>query len=359
MDTFKRKGEGMRYLLVIAAVLVSFSTSFAQPHHDVDVSVNFSFNELNEYGEWVPVAGYGRVWRPYADRRWRPFMYGRWVWSTDGWLWDSDEPFGWVAYHYGNWYYDHEWGWVWVPGYDWSPARVDWYVTDYEVGWAPMPPPHRHGYQRYTHVDWNFCPINRFAGVEVHSHVVVRPHRGTVVVERQRPPRVEVVRRRSNTKIVRVTPHKVTVHSNKRNFVRVKPSVTVRSKVVSPVGPKYRSQMRRPGTVSKVKVESSRPTVKKTVTVKNKPHPPFVQHPPKRSVTVERSAPSRTRSVTVTKGTTARKPFRPGVAKKKTVTVKSAAPRGVKKVKVESEDEDENGKKTVKVKSKVKVRSRH
>ena len=53
---------------------------------DADVSVSFRFNELNEYGEWVHIGGYGTVWHPYAAPDWRPFSYGRWVWTSDGWL---------------------------------------------------------------------------------------------------------------------------------------------------------------------------------------------------------------------------------------------------------------------------------
>ena len=39
----------------------------------------------------------------------------------------SDEPYGWVVYHYGRWVWTDRWGWMWVAGYDWAPpAWVEW-----------------------------------------------------------------------------------------------------------------------------------------------------------------------------------------------------------------------------------------
>jgi len=108
---------------------------------DVSVNVRMDFADLDEYGEWYKLPRIGWVWAPDADPGWRPFVYGRWEWTPEGWGWIADEPFGWIVCHYGNWYYDDDIGWVWVPGYDWSPARVQWVDTDYEIAWAPLPPP--------------------------------------------------------------------------------------------------------------------------------------------------------------------------------------------------------------------------
>ncbi|MDD5675985.1 MAG: hypothetical protein PHC61_17575, partial [Chitinivibrionales bacterium] len=110
--------------LVFLVLTVVFIAGVKVSRAEVDVSINANFSELNDYGEWVMVPGYGSVWRPDADPGWRPFVYGHWVYSNEGWVWDSDEPFGWIVCHYGNWYNDREQGWVWVPGYEWSPARV-------------------------------------------------------------------------------------------------------------------------------------------------------------------------------------------------------------------------------------------
>ena len=58
---------------------------------------------------------------------------------ADGWSWQSDYPWGDIAFHYGRWYRDAL-GWVWVPGYDWAPAWVCWRQTEGYCGWAPLPP---------------------------------------------------------------------------------------------------------------------------------------------------------------------------------------------------------------------------
>lgn len=106
--------------------------------------VNSSFSVLDAYGQWIDFPGYGQVWQPRVSYDWQPFVEGRWVWTDRGWLWDSNEPFGWVVYHYGYWVQEGAAGWLWVPGYDWSPARVRWVVRDDLIGWAPVEPPGEH-----------------------------------------------------------------------------------------------------------------------------------------------------------------------------------------------------------------------
>ncbi len=233
----------MRKNIMILLCAVLAAQLSAQVRVGVSISANFSFNELNEYGEWVTVEGYGEVWRPYVSAEWRPFKYGRWIWSNDGWLWESYEPFGWIVCHYGNWYFDDEWGWVWVPGYEWSPARVEWYVTDHEIGWAPLLPPPRPGRRVHAHVHWSFCPIGVFGGVEIHNHIVVREAPKTVVVYKG-PPKIEFVRSRAKVKVVTIAPRKVTVRSSQRSFVRVETAAS-RPQVVVPVGPQYRAHYRK------------------------------------------------------------------------------------------------------------------
>ncbi len=100
-----------------------------------------AFNSLDSYGRWINVPGLGTVWRPYDENNWQPYANGHWVWTNDGWMWDSYEPYGWVVYHYGYWQFDNYYGWVWLPSYDWQPARVVWYHSGGYVGWAPLPPP--------------------------------------------------------------------------------------------------------------------------------------------------------------------------------------------------------------------------
>ena len=68
---------------------------------DLDAGASVSFATFDEplrgYGDWVSAGGYGTVWRPRVPAGWRPYYYGRWEWTTEGWLWVSDEPFGWAT----------------------------------------------------------------------------------------------------------------------------------------------------------------------------------------------------------------------------------------------------------------------
>jgi hypothetical protein len=76
--------------IVFLGLAVMVFTGVMASRAAADVNVNVNFSELNDYGEWVIVPGYGTVWRPDADPDWRPFVYGHWVYSSDGWVWDSD-----------------------------------------------------------------------------------------------------------------------------------------------------------------------------------------------------------------------------------------------------------------------------
>ncbi len=126
------------FLLMLAA-LVSVP-AFANPP-DGDVSFGMFYSSLNPYGDWLHVSGGVYAWKPYnVQEGWRPYTNGRWVWTDDGWYWASDEPWGWAAFHYGRWYFDDNYGWVWIPGYEWAPAWVEWRYGEGCVGWAPLSP---------------------------------------------------------------------------------------------------------------------------------------------------------------------------------------------------------------------------
>ena len=95
---------------------------------------------LATYGDWVEAVPYGEVWCPRVNSSWEPFYYGQWVWSDQGWVWESYEPYGWLVYHHGNWDYRPEIGWFWIPSEEWSPATVQWTEFGDYIGWAPSPP---------------------------------------------------------------------------------------------------------------------------------------------------------------------------------------------------------------------------
>jgi hypothetical protein len=117
------------------------ANQYAQAPVNGAVDIGFFYSNLSPHGHWVQRRSYGWVWLPYGIRAgWRPYTLGRWVMTDQGWTWVSDEPFGWATYHYGRWINDSQYGWGWVPGYQWAPAWVAWRTGNGYVGWAPLPP---------------------------------------------------------------------------------------------------------------------------------------------------------------------------------------------------------------------------
>lgn len=100
-----------------------------------------NFNAMmSQYGRWVRVSHFGRVWQPYASSGWRPYTYGHWIYTEYGPYWEGYEPWAWAGYHYGSWIFDRRYGWVWIQGYDWHPGRVAWAHGYGTIGWMPLPP---------------------------------------------------------------------------------------------------------------------------------------------------------------------------------------------------------------------------
>jgi hypothetical protein len=112
------------------------------------------YEDLDEYGNWSYVAGYGPCWHPRAVAvGWAPYRFGHWVWVGPwGWTWVEDEPWGFAPFHYGRWAYVNS-GWFWVPGPVavhpvWSPALVGFvgggpgfhHAGGVGVGWFPLAP---------------------------------------------------------------------------------------------------------------------------------------------------------------------------------------------------------------------------
>ncbi|HEV2495841.1 MAG TPA: DUF6600 domain-containing protein [Terriglobia bacterium] len=100
----------------------------------------YGWSDLDAYGEWADIPGYGLGWAPYESFGWSPYSAGLWDWYPSfGWTWISGEPWGWLPYHYGLWNYDASFGWFWMPGDFgfWSPALVSWYMGPGWIGWAP------------------------------------------------------------------------------------------------------------------------------------------------------------------------------------------------------------------------------
>jgi hypothetical protein len=220
----------MKKIALLAMLLImGAAPSFAHflPHGSVGVSFNIFYSSLGAHGDWIPVDGGIYAWRPMGVAvGWRPYTVGRWIWTDDGWYWASDEPWGWAAYHYGRWYYDDFYGWVWIPGYDWAPAWVEWrYGGDY-IGWAPLGPyavfhiSFGIHYSRHWVTPayyWSFLDCRHVGSPSVHRYVYrtehntryigrtrtvgnVRYDRGRIV---SRGPEREFVERRGNVRIPR------------------------------------------------------------------------------------------------------------------------------------------------------------
>ena len=88
----------------------------------------YGVSDLNYYGNYYDVPGYGWMWQPYfAGVSWSPFADGCWMFYPGfGWMWVSAYPWGWMPYRYG--------GWSLVPGYGWMWAAGGW------GGWYNVPP---------------------------------------------------------------------------------------------------------------------------------------------------------------------------------------------------------------------------
>jgi hypothetical protein len=112
------------------------------------------YEDLDEYGDWSYVAGYGPCWRPRAVVvGWAPYRFGHWVYVGPwGWTWVEDEPWGFAPFHYGRWAFAGS-GWFWVPGPVvvrpvWAPALVAFvgggpgfrFSAGVGVGWFPLAP---------------------------------------------------------------------------------------------------------------------------------------------------------------------------------------------------------------------------
>jgi hypothetical protein len=131
-----------RILLLLTIVGLSLPAA-PRAQAATDVSLNFFYDNLSPYGNWIDVADYGYCFQPnitVSNSGWRPYSDGYWAYTDVGWTWVSYEDFGWATYHYGRWANLANYGWVWVPGYEWGPAWVSWRTGGDYVGWAPLPP---------------------------------------------------------------------------------------------------------------------------------------------------------------------------------------------------------------------------
>lgn len=123
-------------------------------------------NDLDYYGNWQNLDGYGYAWCPRVETSWAPYQQGYWM--TDypyGPTWVSSEPWGYAPYHYGRWA-NVGGRWYWIPGSvntvpTYSPALVAWVpLNQNDIGWVPLGPNDAY-LPRYYNYDWQPTYLSR------------------------------------------------------------------------------------------------------------------------------------------------------------------------------------------------------
>ena len=103
----------------------------------------YGFSDLNYYGAFSNVPGYGMMWQPFfTGVGWDPFMDGAWgFYPGFGYMFASAYPWGWMPYHYGNWTFIPGMGWMWQPGAFNSWVGVPRYTSTTLVHVTPLVAP--------------------------------------------------------------------------------------------------------------------------------------------------------------------------------------------------------------------------
>jgi hypothetical protein len=142
--------------------------------------------DLDYYGDWRNLDGYGYSWSPRVDSGWAPYQQG--YWETDypyGPTWVSSEPWGYAPYHYGRWaYVGNQWYWVpesvnTYPTY--SPALVAFLpFAQNDIGWVPLAPGDPYA-PRYYYNDWQPYYLTRTQIVQPQVANLYIPNAVTVI----------------------------------------------------------------------------------------------------------------------------------------------------------------------------------
>ncbi|HKR13846.1 MAG TPA: FecR family protein [Pyrinomonadaceae bacterium] len=115
--------------------------------------------DLDYYGDWHNVDGYGHGWTPRVDAGWSPYQAGYWMNDYPyGPTWVSTEPWGYAPYHYGRWAFAGD-RWYWIPDRantvpSYSPALVAFVPFEQnQIGWVPLGPGDTY-VPRYYNAGW-------------------------------------------------------------------------------------------------------------------------------------------------------------------------------------------------------------
>ena len=106
--------------------------------------LTYGYSDLNAYGNYFFVPGYGYMWRPTnAGLGWDPFADGYWVqYPGFGYTFISGYPWGWAPYRYGSWQFVNGYGWCWAPGSNWNYWNTVPPVRNPPQHFRPIVPPH-------------------------------------------------------------------------------------------------------------------------------------------------------------------------------------------------------------------------
>lgn len=188
----------MKRILLTLAMIGCLLPLVPRAQAQTDVSLNFFYDNLSAQGNWIEVGDYGYCFQPnvaVSNSDWRPYSDGYWAYTDVGWTWVSYEDFGWATYHYGRWTNLENYGWLWVPGYEWGPAWVSWRTGGDYIGWAPLPPAGQTVYEGQAitgGVDvefgigplyYNFVDI-RYIGEPVLRGRILAPSRNVTIINR-------------------------------------------------------------------------------------------------------------------------------------------------------------------------------
>src|SRR5579863_1976466 len=120
----------------------------ASAYHDQYAKNNssgygYGVSDMNYYGAYSNVPGYGMMWQPYfTGIGWDPFMDGAWSWYPGyGYMFASAYPWGWMPYRYGSWTFVPRFGWMWQAGGFNSWLTVPRYAGTLPAGFHPLVAP--------------------------------------------------------------------------------------------------------------------------------------------------------------------------------------------------------------------------
>jgi len=209
-----------------------------------EVSYQNFYDELSPYGHWIDYPGYGYVWMPVVGPGFKPYATnGYWIYTDMGWTWASNYSWGWAPFHYGRWFYEGAYGWMWMPGNEWSPAWVSWRRSNDYYGWAPLGPNvgldvYGGSYNPPSNY-WCFVPHQYISSPRVNNYYVNESRNVTIINN------TTII----NTRVVNVTNNNNTrINNNARNVYMNGPDRQEVERVTgSPIRPAIIRENNRPG----------------------------------------------------------------------------------------------------------------